>query len=187
MIHVVAMKRLIGLPLLIHVEILWRSRSFKNRRVGVGAFVYRLHSPGCGALLKKTAFEVACQHFIRPNSSRLCQSTTTRILCDCCPDVTRISKHNRPVDFITSAIKNQIQPTGVQGRRTDLYIRTNVLVLAAVAIFNNSKTSGIRRRIDWYSVLECACCLHHQIVQDKARTFETSAPIYHCIRSHTPQ
>jgi hypothetical protein len=56
MIHVAAMKRLIGLPLLTHIEILWRSRSFKNRGVGVGsfknrgvgvwAFVYRLHSPG---------------------------------------------------------------------------------------------------------------------------------------------
>jgi hypothetical protein len=45
MIHVVVMKRLIGLPLLIHIELLWRSWSFKNRGVGVGAFVYRLHSP----------------------------------------------------------------------------------------------------------------------------------------------
>jgi hypothetical protein len=50
MIHVVAMKCLIGLPLLIRIELLRRSRSrgrrFKNRGVGVGAFVYRLHSPG---------------------------------------------------------------------------------------------------------------------------------------------
>jgi hypothetical protein len=50
MIHVVVMKCLIGLPLLIHIEILWRhrSRNFKNRGagVGIGAFVYRLHSPG---------------------------------------------------------------------------------------------------------------------------------------------
>jgi hypothetical protein len=48
MIHVVVMKRLIGLPLLIHIELLWgsRSRSFKNRGDGVGAFVYRLDSPG---------------------------------------------------------------------------------------------------------------------------------------------
>jgi hypothetical protein len=59
MIHVVAMKCLTGLPLLIHIELLLRSRSrsfkhrgdgvgvgsFKNREVGVGAFVYRLHSP----------------------------------------------------------------------------------------------------------------------------------------------
>jgi hypothetical protein len=45
MIHVVAMKCLIGLPLLIHIELLWRSRSFKNRGVGVGGFAYRLHSP----------------------------------------------------------------------------------------------------------------------------------------------
>jgi hypothetical protein len=31
-----------------HIELLWRSRSwsFKNRGVGVGAFVYRLHSRG---------------------------------------------------------------------------------------------------------------------------------------------
>jgi hypothetical protein len=42
MIHVVVMKCLIGLPLLIHIEILRRSRnrspsrSFKNRGVGVG-------------------------------------------------------------------------------------------------------------------------------------------------------
>jgi hypothetical protein len=48
MIHVVVTKRLIGLPLLIHIELLWgsRSRSFKNRGVEVGAFVYRLHSRG---------------------------------------------------------------------------------------------------------------------------------------------
>jgi hypothetical protein len=48
MIHVVVMKRLIGLPLLIHIELLWGgpNRSFKNRGVGVGAFLYRLHSPG---------------------------------------------------------------------------------------------------------------------------------------------
>jgi hypothetical protein len=52
MIHVAMMKRLIGSPLLIHIEILRRSRSrsprrsFRNRGVGVGAFVYRLHSPG---------------------------------------------------------------------------------------------------------------------------------------------
>jgi hypothetical protein len=63
MIHVVVMKCFIGLPLLIHIELLWRSRSrsfknrgvgvgigvgsFKNREVGVrvGAFVYRFHSP----------------------------------------------------------------------------------------------------------------------------------------------
>jgi hypothetical protein len=46
MIHVVVMKCLIGLPLLIHTELLWsRSRSFKNWGVGFGAFVYRLHSP----------------------------------------------------------------------------------------------------------------------------------------------
>jgi hypothetical protein len=49
MIYVVVMKRFIGLPLLIHIELLRRSRSrsFKNRGVGVGvgAFVYRLHSP----------------------------------------------------------------------------------------------------------------------------------------------
>jgi hypothetical protein len=40
MIYVVEMKRLIGLPLLIHIEVLWRSRSwsrtFKNPGVGVG-------------------------------------------------------------------------------------------------------------------------------------------------------
>jgi hypothetical protein len=48
MVHVVVMKRFIGLPLLIHIELLWRSRSqnFKSRGVRVGAFVYRLHSPG---------------------------------------------------------------------------------------------------------------------------------------------
>jgi hypothetical protein len=41
----VVTKCLIGLPLLMHIELLWRGRSFKNRGVGVGAFVYRLHSP----------------------------------------------------------------------------------------------------------------------------------------------
>jgi hypothetical protein len=52
MIHVVAIKCLIGLPLIIHIELSWRSRSrsLKNRGVGVGfgvrGFVYRLHSPG---------------------------------------------------------------------------------------------------------------------------------------------
>jgi hypothetical protein len=50
MIHVVVMKCLIGLPLFIHVELLSfyegvGVRSFKNRGVGVGAFVHRLHSP----------------------------------------------------------------------------------------------------------------------------------------------
>jgi hypothetical protein len=50
MIHVVVMTFLIGLPLLIPVETLRRSRSrsFKNWGVvwvGVGSFVYRLHSP----------------------------------------------------------------------------------------------------------------------------------------------
>jgi hypothetical protein len=61
MIHVVVMKCLIGLSLLIYIKLLWRSQSqsrsrsfknrgvgvgnFKNRGVGVGAFVYRLHSP----------------------------------------------------------------------------------------------------------------------------------------------
>jgi hypothetical protein len=40
MIHVVAMKCLIGLRLLIHIELLRRSRSrrFKSREVGVGSF-----------------------------------------------------------------------------------------------------------------------------------------------------
>jgi hypothetical protein len=28
-----------------HIEHLWRSRSFKNRGVGVGASVYRFHNP----------------------------------------------------------------------------------------------------------------------------------------------
>jgi hypothetical protein len=51
MIHVVAMKCLIGLPLLTHTSIALlrrsRSRTFKNGGVGVGvgAFVYRLHNP----------------------------------------------------------------------------------------------------------------------------------------------
>jgi hypothetical protein len=37
-IYVVVMKRFIGLPLLIHIELLWRSRSrsFKNQGVAVG-------------------------------------------------------------------------------------------------------------------------------------------------------
>jgi hypothetical protein len=49
MIHVVAIKCLTDVPLLIHIELLRgsRSRSFKNRGVGVGGFVYSLHSPGC--------------------------------------------------------------------------------------------------------------------------------------------
>jgi hypothetical protein len=42
------MKCLIGLPLLIHIELLWRSQSrsqsLKNRGVRVRGFVYRLHS-----------------------------------------------------------------------------------------------------------------------------------------------
>jgi hypothetical protein len=55
MIHVVVMKYLtiastisVGLPLLIHVELLWRSLSwrFKNWGVGIKGFVYWLHSPG---------------------------------------------------------------------------------------------------------------------------------------------
>jgi hypothetical protein len=49
MIHVVVMKCLIGLPLLVHIELLWgsQSQSFKNLGVGVrvGSYVYRLHSP----------------------------------------------------------------------------------------------------------------------------------------------
>jgi hypothetical protein len=51
MIHVVVMKCLmvpftisVGLPLLIYIELLWRSRRFKN--IGVGGFVYRPHIPG---------------------------------------------------------------------------------------------------------------------------------------------
>jgi hypothetical protein len=42
------MKCLIGLPLLIRIELLGRSRSwiFKNRGVGVRGFVYWFHSPG---------------------------------------------------------------------------------------------------------------------------------------------
>jgi hypothetical protein len=76
MIYVVAMKCLIGLPLLIYIELLWRnrSRSFKNRgvgvgsfknrgvevEVGVGAFVYRLHSPGY-KVMKGTEYFVSLQ------------------------------------------------------------------------------------------------------------------------------
>jgi hypothetical protein len=43
MIHVVAMKCLIGLPLLMHIEFLSRSRgrTFKNRGVGVGVLKIR--------------------------------------------------------------------------------------------------------------------------------------------------
>jgi hypothetical protein len=46
MIHVVMMKCLTGFPVLIHIEILWRSRSPKNWGVRVRSFVYRLHSTG---------------------------------------------------------------------------------------------------------------------------------------------
>jgi hypothetical protein len=55
MIHVVVMKCLmipctilVGLPLLIHIELLWRSVSqrFKNWGVGVRGFAYQLHCPG---------------------------------------------------------------------------------------------------------------------------------------------
>jgi hypothetical protein len=38
MIHAVVMKRLIGLPLLMHIELLWRIRSFKNQGIKVGRF-----------------------------------------------------------------------------------------------------------------------------------------------------
>jgi hypothetical protein len=37
--HVVVMNRLIVLPLLIHIELLLRGRSFKNRGVGVAVGV----------------------------------------------------------------------------------------------------------------------------------------------------
>jgi hypothetical protein len=56
MIHVVVIKYLmipftilVGLPLLIHIELLWRSQSqkFKNWGVRVGGFVYWLHSSAC--------------------------------------------------------------------------------------------------------------------------------------------
>jgi hypothetical protein len=71
MIHVAVMKSVTGLPLLIHIELLGRSRSrsfknrgfgvgegsFKNRGVGVGAFVYRLHSPEKCTTLKFSAQE----------------------------------------------------------------------------------------------------------------------------------
>jgi hypothetical protein len=63
MIYVVVMKYLIVLPLLIHTELLWRSRSFKNWGVGVGSFVYRHHSPGfittvqfCGTVIVELWF-----------------------------------------------------------------------------------------------------------------------------------
>jgi hypothetical protein len=46
MIYVVVTKRLIGLPLLMHIELLWGSRSFKNRGVGV-----ELLCADCTALL----------------------------------------------------------------------------------------------------------------------------------------
>jgi hypothetical protein len=45
MIYVVVMKYLVGFPLLIHIELSWRSQSFKNWGVRVRSFVYRLHSP----------------------------------------------------------------------------------------------------------------------------------------------
>jgi hypothetical protein len=47
MIHVVVMKCLICLLLLIHIELLWKSRSqsFKNWGVRVGSFVYWHQSP----------------------------------------------------------------------------------------------------------------------------------------------
>jgi hypothetical protein len=45
MIHVVVMKCLTGLPVLIHIELLRRSRSFKYWGVGVGSFVYGHHAP----------------------------------------------------------------------------------------------------------------------------------------------
>jgi hypothetical protein len=70
------MKCLIGLPLLIHIELLWRSRgrSFKNRRagvgsfknrgvgfgIGVGAFVYRIHSPVENVRLHKPYCRYLC-------------------------------------------------------------------------------------------------------------------------------
>jgi hypothetical protein len=39
MIHVVAIKCLIGLSLVTYIELLWRSRSFNNRGVGVGVLI----------------------------------------------------------------------------------------------------------------------------------------------------
>jgi hypothetical protein len=68
MIRVVVMKCLTGLPVLIHIELLWRSwsRSFKNRGVGggvgVGGFVYRLHSPGSEYFPSFFAMSVNCSH-----------------------------------------------------------------------------------------------------------------------------
>jgi hypothetical protein len=55
------MKRLVDLPLLMHIEILRRSRSrsFKNWGVGVGSFVYRHHSPGENCISFQTALSIA--------------------------------------------------------------------------------------------------------------------------------
>jgi hypothetical protein len=55
MIHVVVMKCLTDLPLLIHIEIL---------RVGVGSFVYRLHSP------TDMHHKLACYAFLRADRIR---------------------------------------------------------------------------------------------------------------------
>jgi hypothetical protein len=59
MIHVVVMKRLIGLPLLMHIELLCRSRSFKNREVevGVGSFLYRLYSHAFQCMILMPGFK----------------------------------------------------------------------------------------------------------------------------------
>jgi hypothetical protein len=48
MIHVVVMKCLIGLPLLIHIELLWGSRGVGVLKIEQleSEFLYRLHSPG---------------------------------------------------------------------------------------------------------------------------------------------
>jgi hypothetical protein len=68
MIHVVVMKCLIGLPLLMHMELLRRSRSrtFKNRGVGVGvgSFKNRGHLCTDSTALDITLFKRTGKHYI---------------------------------------------------------------------------------------------------------------------------
>jgi hypothetical protein len=66
MIHAVAMKCLIVLPLLIHIELLCRSRSrsFTNRGVGVGAGSFKNREVGVGDLCTDSTALVIASLFL---------------------------------------------------------------------------------------------------------------------------
>jgi hypothetical protein len=113
MIHVVAMKRLTVLPLLMHIELLWRSRSFKNRGVGVLKIEESQSELLCTdstALLRGPTYQRSPKRYFVGLRSRFCEPSPRFICATCWGTTSMLTIFKRSFHTLLSVLPTALSP-----------------------------------------------------------------------------